>query len=65
MSSRPSGPKPGPACYFPPIETTSGRSVARWRVIIACCGLGRPMAIVEHLTTEYLMGHGHVNARVG
>lgn len=31
----------------------------------ANCGLDQHMAIVDHLKTEYQMGHGHANALVG
>jgi len=33
--------------------------------IIAGCGLGKHMAIVGYLKSEYGMGHGHASALVG
>jgi hypothetical protein len=61
----PPWPKQGPASYFPSIEKKYGRSIADWQKIIADCGLGKHMAIVNHLKSEYGMGHGHANALVG
>jgi hypothetical protein len=61
----PPWPKQGPASYFPSIETKYGRSIAGWQKIVADCGLDKHMAIVNHLTSEYGMGHGHANALVG
>jgi Domain of unknown function (DUF4287) len=57
--------KVGPASYFPSIEKKYGRSIADWQVIIANCGSDQHMAIVNHLKTEYQLGHGHANALVG
>lgn len=61
----PPWPKQGPASYLPSIETNYGRSIAAWQKVIADCGLERHMAIVNHLKSEYGMGHGHANALVG
>jgi hypothetical protein len=58
-------PKPGPASYFPSIETKYGRSIAEWQMIITECGLDTHMAIVGYLKSEHAMGHGHANALVG
>ena len=58
-------PKQGRASYFPSIEMKYGRSTAEWQKIIAQCGLDKHMAIVNHLKSEYQMGHGHANALVG
>jgi hypothetical protein len=58
-------PKQGPASYFPSIEKRYGRPISEWQDIIAACGLTRHMEIVNHLKTEYQMGHGHANALVG
>lgn len=55
----------GPESYFPSIEKKYGRSIAEWQRIIDTCGLEKHMTIVNHLKTEYQMGHGHANALVG
>jgi hypothetical protein len=56
--------KSGPASYFPSIEAKYGRTITDWQAIIAGCGENRHMAIVDHLKTQYGMGHGHANALV-
>ena len=58
-------PKKGPASYFPSIEKKYGRSIGEWQQIVATCGEQKHMAIVEHLKSNYGMGHGHANALVG
>jgi hypothetical protein len=58
-------PKQGPASYFPSIEKKYGRSIAAWQEVILRCGIEKHMAIVDHLKTEYGVGHGHANALVG
>jgi hypothetical protein len=55
----------GPESYFPSIEKKYGHSIAEWQEIIANCGLEKHMQIVNHLKSEYHMGHGHANALVG
>ena len=49
---------------LPSIEQKYGRSIAQWQAIIADCGESKHLAVVEHLKTEYQMGHGHANALV-
>ena len=61
----PPWPKQGPASYVPSIEEKYGRSIPEWQQIIAGSGLGKHMAIVGYLKSEYSMGHGHANALVG
>ena len=61
----PPWPKVGPASYFPSIEKKYGRSIPEWQTIITACSEEKHMAIVNHLKTEYQMGHGHANALVG
>ena len=58
-------PKQGPASYFPSIEKKYGRPITEGQKIIADCGLEKHMEIVNHLKSEYGMGHGHANALVG
>jgi hypothetical protein len=58
-------PKQGPASYFPSIEKKYGRPISEWQEIIRACGIDQHMAIVNHLKSEYGMGHGHANAIVG
>ena len=58
-------PKQGPASYFPSIEKKYGRPISEWQEIIANCGIEKHMAIVNHLKSDYAMGHGHANALVG
>jgi len=60
----PPWPKVGPPSYFPSIEKKYGRSISEWQTIIAGCGLHKHMQIVEHLTSEHHVGHGHANALV-
>lgn len=60
----PPWPKTGPASYFPSIEKNYGRSIAEWQVIIAGRVPDKHMSIVNHLKSEYAMGHGHANALV-
>ena len=55
----------GPESYFPSIEKKYGRSIAEWQKIINECGIEKHMTIVNHLKSEYQMGHGHANALVG
>ena len=57
-------PTAGPASYFPSIEKTYGRSISDWQAVIRECGLTRHMEIVNHLKSEYGLGHGHANALV-
>jgi hypothetical protein len=54
--------KVGPASYFPSIEKNYGCSISEWQAIIAGCGIDGHMAIVNHLKSEYGLGHGHANA---
>ncbi len=54
-------PKSGPASYFPSIEKNYGRSIADWQDIIRKSRLDKHMEIVNHLKSEYGMGHGHAN----
>ena len=58
-------PKVGPPSYFPSIEKKYGRSISDWQQIIAECGLGKHMEIVNYLKAEFKIGHGHANALVG
>lgn len=61
----PPWPKQGPASYFASIEKKYGRSIPEWQQLIRDCGIEKHMQIVEHLKSEYGMGHGHANALVG
>lgn len=58
-------PKQGPSSYFPSIEKKYGRSISDWQKIILTCGFDKHMAIVNHLKSEFAMGHGHASAIVG
>lgn len=54
----------GPASYFPSIEKQYGRPIEEWKAIIQKSGLTKHMEMVNHLKSEYSMGHGHANALV-
>ena len=54
----------GPASYFPSIEKKYGRPIAEWKRIIRASDLTRHMQLVNWLTSEYGLGHGHANALV-
>jgi hypothetical protein len=57
--------KTGPESYFPSIEKKYGRSIAEWQEVIRGCGIEKHGALVDHLKSEYQIGHGHANALVG
>ncbi|MFB8008919.1 DUF4287 domain-containing protein [Nocardia sp. NPDC056000] len=55
----------GPAYYFPSIEAKYGRSVDDWFTLLAETGITTQKPLVDHLKTEYGMGHGHATALAG
>ena len=60
---------PGPASYFPSIESKYGKTIPEWKQIIRESpgyGVGiKHMELVSMLKTDFGMGHGHANALVG
>ena len=54
----------GPASYFPSIEEKYGKPVQHWFKILDKIKELKHMEQVEHLKTEYKIGHGHANALV-
>lgn len=54
----------GPASYFPSIEKKYGQPIAHWLKIVERAGPLRHMELVNHLTSEHNLGHGHANALV-
>jgi hypothetical protein len=59
-----SGALKGPASYFPSIEKKYGRSISEWVELIEASPLERHSELVNWLTSEHAMGHGHANALV-
>ena len=55
----------GPASYFPSIEKKYGRPVDEWLDLLRQSPLERHMELVNWLTAEHGLGHGHANALVG
>lgn len=56
----------GPASYFASIEKNYGRPIQDWLDIAAdLLDTKKHMEAVEHLKSEYGMGHGHAQAVVG
>lgn len=54
----------GPASYFPSIEKTYGKPVSHWFKILDSIKEQKHMEQVDHLKSEYKIGHGHANALV-
>lgn len=54
----------GPASYFPSIEKNYGRPIEEWIEMVRASDMQRHMALVDWLTNDYGMGHGHANAIV-
>ena len=56
----------GPASYFPSIEKNYGRPIQDWLDLAADqLDTKKHMEVVEHLKSEYGMGHGHAQSIVG
>ena len=54
----------GPASYFPSIEKTYGKPIDYWFALIKKNKSLKHMEMVDHLKSEYEMGHGHASAIV-
>ncbi|MDG5978284.1 hypothetical protein H010_23741 [Hydrogenophaga taeniospiralis CCUG 15921] len=54
----------GPASYFPSIEKTYGKPIARWMEVLTQAGPLKHMELVSYLKTGHGLGHGHANALV-
>ena len=54
----------GPASYFPSIEKKYGRPITHWMQLLKKAGPLKHMELVNHLKSEYKLGHGHANALV-
>lgn len=55
----------GPATYFPSIEKTYGRPIQEWLDLVADqLDTKKHMEVVEHLKSEYGLGHGHAQSLV-
>ena len=52
----------GPASYLPSIEEKYGKPVQHWFKILDKLTELKHMEQVEHLKTEYKIGHGHGHA---
>ncbi|HEY5267082.1 MAG TPA: hypothetical protein VIJ40_09735 [Acidimicrobiales bacterium] len=50
---------------FSSMEKRHVRPIADEQTFTVECGLDNSVAVAGYLTTEYGMGHGHVNALVG
>lgn len=54
----------GPASYFPSIEKKYGKPIDYWFALLKKKKSLKHMEMVDHLKSEYQMGHGHANAIV-
>ena len=54
----------GPSSYFPSIEKKYGKPINYWFDQLKRNESLKHMEMVDHLKTEYQMGHGHANAIV-
>jgi Domain of unknown function (DUF4287) len=54
----------GPASYFPSIERKYGKPISHWLGALARAGVLKHMELVNHLKSQYGLGHGHANALV-
>jgi Domain of unknown function (DUF4287) len=55
----------GPAYYFPSIEKKYGQPISHWINLIRSSELTKHKALVDWLSAEYGIGHGHATALVG